>query len=233
MGLRIGLFGGSFNPAHTDHLRICTYIRQRLSLDRFIVIPNARPPHKETPVVDFRHRMMILRLLGFDEGGFEISDFEQNSAVAHYTINTVRAFEERFINDELFFCMGMDSLIYLDEWREGLSISDHCNLAVIGRAGYDIRSCHDRVKAYLKKHAVYEDRLDDGIKAKGCCIILNESLHDISSSKIRSQFHDFYQDFKDNPTTWNFYSREDSYLYCKKYLNQDVIDYILRNSLYT
>ena len=76
--MRIGILGGSFNPVHKDHYLLASYIKDVLSLDKFLIIPNATPPHKNTCHISFDDRVKMLSLASFDKDVFEISDVEKD-----------------------------------------------------------------------------------------------------------------------------------------------------------
>ena len=229
---KIGVLGGSFNPPHNDHIRIAEYIKNRLSLDKFIIVPNAQPPHKNTCHVGFEHRRKMLEILTCQYDDLEISDIESDPNVPHYTIDLIDKIRNLYPKAYVFFCMGMDSLIYLDKWRNGLSITEKCNIVVIGRKGYSIEEANPPVKDYLKSHAVYEDSDDFSQKLneeKGNCFLLKECFNDVSSSKIRLEFDEFYKNDKHKKDLFDY---ADKFPYSLKYLDKGIIEYITKNSLY-
>lgn len=229
---KIGVLGGSFNPPHNDHIRIAEYIKNKLALDKFIIVPNALPPHKDTCHVDFSHRRKMLEILTAKFNDLHISDVEKDPNVPHYTFDLIDKLKDIYSESSIFFCMGMDSLIYLDKWRNGLQITDKCNIVVIGRKGYSLDEANPEVKEYLNIHAVYED--DQNFKnrlneEKGNCFILKECFNDVSSSKIRQEFEEFYKTEKQHTDLFEY---SDRFPYSIKYLDKELIEYITQNSLY-
>ncbi len=229
---KIGVLGGSFNPPHNDHIRIAEYIKHRLALDKFLIVPNGLPPHKDTCHVDFSHRRMMLQILTEKYSDLQISDIEKDPNVPHYTIDLIDKINALYPEATVFFCMGMDSLIYLDKWRNGLQITDKCNIVVIGRKGYSIDDSNPAVKEYLKTHAVYENDADFPQKLneeKGNCFLLKECFNDVSSSKIRQEFEDYYKTAEQHTDLTEY---TDKFPYSLTYLDKGIIDYITKNSLY-
>ncbi len=116
--MRIGIFGGSFDPVHEGHLNTVEAAARRLELSRVIYVPARQSPWKDAPETDPRHRvaMLALALAGRPERvlSFEELDREPPS----YTVDTLRAFAARFAGDELWLLMGTDALAGLDRWKE-------------------------------------------------------------------------------------------------------------------
>lgn len=229
---KIGVLGGSFNPPHNDHIRIAEYIRNRLDLDLFLIVPNALPPHKDTCHVEFSHRRRMLQILTEKHSALQISDLEKDPNVPHYTIDLIDKIKSEYPQSAVFFCMGMDSLIYLDKWRNGLDITDKCNIVVIGRKGYSVDDSNPEVKDYLKTHAVYEsdsafsEKLNE---EKGNCFLLKECFNDVSSSKIRQEFEEYYKTAEQHMDLAEY---ADKFPYSLTYLDRGIIEYIVKNSLY-
>ena len=162
--MRIGILGGSFNPVHKDHYLLASYIKDILSLDKFLIIPNATPPHKNTCHISFDDRVKMLSLASFDKDVFEISDVEKDPNLPHYSYDTLEKLQKLYPHDALFFCMGMDSLAYLDKWHKGLELIKFSNLVVTGRDGYSFDDINQDVIPFIKDYGLSGDKnleLDD------------------------------------------------------------------------
>lgn len=136
--MKLGLFGGSFDPIHHGHLRPVRVAMETLGLDEVLFLPTARPPHK--PQRDFapalvRYVMVELALL--DEEGMSCSDFEMR-ADETFTIDTVRHFRRRQPAAEIFLLIGEDSFIELDQWREWRALVDEARIVVMHRPGSNL-----------------------------------------------------------------------------------------------
>ncbi len=141
--MKIGLYGGSFDPIHVGHLRPVREARAALALDRVIYLPTAQPPHKTAsrrqdgsrrggaPALA-RYAMAELALLA-EEGCF-VSTFELGREVT-YTVDTLRHFREQYPEARMFLILGRDSFLRLDTWREWREILRLSELAVLERPG--------------------------------------------------------------------------------------------------
>jgi len=135
--MRIGLVGGSFNPIHRGHLAIARAAREALHLDRVILIPSARPPHKKdeglAPAAD---RLAMARLAA--SPGVEVSTIELDRQGPSYTIDTLRAFRAAEPEAELIFIIGADSVPELVTWRDATTFVGLARFAVAARPGHDL-----------------------------------------------------------------------------------------------
>lgn len=118
MSQRIGLYGGSFDPIHFGHLIPARAVAEKLSIDRIVLIPSARPPHKTgRSMTSAEDRMAMARLAVEGDPLFEVSDVELHRPGPSYTFDTVRHFREAWGPDpELFWIIGADSLPELPTW---------------------------------------------------------------------------------------------------------------------
>lgn len=150
--MKIGLYGGTFDPVHCGHLIIAQYVRDELSLDKIFFIPTANPPHKqsETPA---SLRFEMLELAVADNPHFEVSDFEMTSAGVSYTVDTVANFKKKFnlTREELFLIIGSDNFVDFANWREPKKIAQQCHIVVFPRSPGD----WEAAPAPFREHAIY------------------------------------------------------------------------------
>jgi nicotinate-nucleotide adenylyltransferase len=130
--MRIGLFGGSFNPIHLGHLRAAEEVRETLALDLLYFIPAALPPHKPgDTLAPADHRLKMVQLATKRNRYFMVSDAELKRSGRSYTIDTLRDFAAAMRGrPELYLLLGTDQFIELDTWRECDEIVRSTNLAV-------------------------------------------------------------------------------------------------------
>lgn len=130
--MRIGLFGGSFNPIHLGHLRAAEEDREAIRLDLIYFVPAASPPHKPpVGLVPAEHRLQMVRLATKGNRHFMVSDVEVRRSGSSFTIDTVRYFRSTMrAQPELFLIMGGDQFAELDTWKEADEIVRICNLIV-------------------------------------------------------------------------------------------------------
>jgi nicotinate-nucleotide adenylyltransferase len=134
--MRIGLFGGTFNPIHRGHLHIGGQICATFPLDRICLIPCANPPHKTTcglaPACD-RLEMIHLALAGFEL--FYVSEVELHRSGPSYSIDTVEDFlSKNRCDQEYFMLVGLDAFLELDSWKNYLQILHRIPLIILPRS---------------------------------------------------------------------------------------------------
>jgi nicotinate-nucleotide adenylyltransferase len=134
--MRIGVFGGSFDPVHLGHLRLAECCWREARLDRVEFIPAARQPHKpHGPIAPAADRVAMLKLALEDRPEFGIETIEVDRGGVSYTIDTLRAMSASQPQAELFFLMGADSLADFPNWREPEGICRMALPLVVRRAG--------------------------------------------------------------------------------------------------
>ncbi len=122
--MRIGLFGGTFNPVHEGHLQVAREVKQRFDLNRVYLIPAAIPPHKEPGgVAEARARMEMMRLAVQGSQDLTLSDVELIRSGPSYTIDTVCYYKSILPdNTILFLIMGMDAFLEIDTWESYMEL---------------------------------------------------------------------------------------------------------------
>ena len=134
--MRLGLFGGSFDPVHYGHLLLAECCRETLSLDEVWLIPAAVPPHKQSRELapgKHRYEMLELALGGHDQ--LKASRLELDRGGVSYTVDTLRAIQALLPDATLFLLMGADSLRDLPTWREPGQICELSVPSVVRRGG--------------------------------------------------------------------------------------------------
>jgi nicotinate-nucleotide adenylyltransferase len=138
IGLRRGIFGGTFDPPHLGHLIMAESARAVLDLHEVVFVPAAQPPHKQgrtiQPAAD---RLAMVRLAIASNPHFALSTLELERTGPNYTVETLRLLRQQWGEQvELYFIMGLDSLIDLPLWYQPQEIIKLARLAVITRPGY-------------------------------------------------------------------------------------------------
>jgi nicotinate-nucleotide adenylyltransferase len=132
--MRIGIFGGTFDPVHNGHLLLAEQCREQASLDEVWLIPAGAPPHKETTGITpgkLRREMLEFAIAG--NPAFVIKDLELNREGPSYTIETLRQLKESHPEDEFFLIIGADSVRDFHTWREPASILEQAHLIGVNR----------------------------------------------------------------------------------------------------
>lgn len=132
--MKIGIYGGSFDPVHVGHVNAALTFKEELSLDKIIVIPAYQPPHKKgLAMTPSEHRMNMCNLAFGKLEGFEVSDIEILRADEGYMADTVAQIREIYPDDELYLLIGGDMLLYFRKWYAWSKITDEAVLAVAAR----------------------------------------------------------------------------------------------------
>jgi nicotinate-nucleotide adenylyltransferase len=132
--MRIGVFGGTFDPVHLAHLILAEQCREQARLDQVWFIPAARPPHKQERVLTpFAQRVEMLALAIAGQPAFRINELERDRPGPSYTADTFA--ELRRINPEaeLFLLLGSDTLTDLPHWHEPARVAESATLLVVNR----------------------------------------------------------------------------------------------------
>jgi nicotinate-nucleotide adenylyltransferase len=177
--LRVGIFGGSFNPVHRQHLTIAQAARQSADLDQVWFIPVFDPVHKSREdFLDYEQRRELLQLAIAEVDGMQIVDVEKELGGASYTVRTVKHLQDRYPTYKFLLIIGGDSLNELSTWRSIDELVRLVEFIVVERPGF---SCESPVKEAVLHWAEAE-------------------LSPISSTDIRARLksHDF-SDFSDLP----------------------------------
>ena len=146
---RLGVFGGTFDPPHIGHLIVARDVVDALSLDRMLMVPAARPPHKASREDEPSSAALRLEMLAAAVEGdpvLEIDDIELGREGPSYTVDTLEALHERHPGDALHLVIGVDQLAELATWRRPDAVARLARLAVLARAGTDPRAVDPGVK---------------------------------------------------------------------------------------
>ncbi len=134
--MKLGLFGGSFNPIHLGHLLVAQAAREELSLDRLFFIPAAQSPFKPgVEIAPAKARTQLLRLALAGQSHTEVDEQELLRGGVSYTIDTVRDYARRFPGAELFWLIGADHVVSLPKWREAEELARLAEFLIIPRPG--------------------------------------------------------------------------------------------------
>jgi nicotinate-nucleotide adenylyltransferase len=134
--VRIGVFGGTFDPPHVGHLLMATDAREALKLDRLIFVPAGAQPFKigTPPVASGQDRLEMVRLAVADDANYVVDDAEINRKGLSFTVDTLEHLSERNPAAQLFLLLGEDVLAGFEQWRNPARIRELATLAVVRRA---------------------------------------------------------------------------------------------------
>ncbi|MFM8291071.1 MAG: nicotinate-nucleotide adenylyltransferase [Planctomycetia bacterium] len=136
--MRIGVFGGSFDPVHYGHLLLADCCLEQAGLDRVLFVPAAVQPHKrDRRLADGPHRVEMLRLATGGRPEFDVATLELDRGGVSYTVDTLAALRDAHPGDELCLLLGPDLLAGLPTWREPRRIADLATLVAVERETLD------------------------------------------------------------------------------------------------
>jgi nicotinate-nucleotide adenylyltransferase len=134
--MKLGLFGGSFDPVHLGHLLVAQAAREELELTRLFFITAAQSPFKpDQKPSPANERLRLLRLSLAGKDWCEIDEQEIKRGGVSYTIDTVRDYARRFPQAQLFYLIGADNVPSLPQWRDAAELARLAEFAAIPRPG--------------------------------------------------------------------------------------------------
>jgi nicotinate-nucleotide adenylyltransferase len=135
--VRIGVFGGTFDPPHVGHLLLASDAREALHLDNLIFVPAATQPFKihAPSVASPLDRLEMVRLAVADDANYTVDDTEIIRKGLSYTVDTLEHLSKKHPGAELFLLLGEDALAGVEQWRNPGRIRELATLAVMGRTG--------------------------------------------------------------------------------------------------
>jgi len=136
---RIGVLGGTFDPIHIGHLRSALEVAEVLALDELRLMPNARPPHRDTPQVSPRDRLEMVRCAVEGVPTLAVDARELARDTPSYTIETLELMRaEMAASDQLFLLLGWDAFCGLPGWHRWEELLQHCHILVLQRPDADV-----------------------------------------------------------------------------------------------
>ncbi|WP_339138016.1 MAG: nicotinate (nicotinamide) nucleotide adenylyltransferase [Candidatus Electrothrix sp. GW3-4] len=188
--IRIGLFGGAFDPVHNGHLAIAHQATKEAWLDVVLFIPTADPPHKAGLGASYWHRVAMLEtaLTGASmaQEHFVISLLEAELSFPSYTVNTLSELKKRLLDPRCYFIIGADSLLDLHLWYQYQKLLCLTHLIVISRPGIPLSAMQQAIEClpgfFHPDTSGQRWRRSDGAEI---LLLMNQLTEDISSTMIR------------------------------------------------
>lgn len=160
--MKIGIFGGAFNPVHNGHLRLANAYLKALSLDKILFIPTSVPPHKTSqylaPAKD-RLNMLSLAIKGNDQ--FDMSDIEFRRSGESYTYDTICELKKIHPDDEFYLIIGSDQFFYFPKWYREKDILDMVTLCTAARENEE----YQKLVEFKREHPELEGSIISSIDA--------------------------------------------------------------------
>lgn len=178
--MKIGLFGGTFNPPHKGHERMLAHFCEKLQFDKIFVMPNKRPVHKMYDDLVLDSERFDMCCLAFQNPKYEVSTMELDRATPSYTVYTVREILAQYPDADLYLLIGSDMFLSFHKWYKYREILEKCTVCVALReTEVDIHALRSyafsQLRIYIKEY-------------EGNHILLSPAEpFEISSSALRAQ----------------------------------------------
>ncbi len=187
--MKIGIFGGSFNPPHNGHLNSITTVQRKMGFDKIHIIPNSQNPLKiPTELPDAKHRLEMCKK-AFESYGskFFVDDIELNRGGKSYTIDTIMELRKSYESKDLYLIIGADNFEQLPEWKNYKKIISEVNIVVTTRPGYEMPDSEESFPLYLKGLIAESDFGTVELTTGRSIEFLSLDDMDISSSELRKK----------------------------------------------
>jgi nicotinate-nucleotide adenylyltransferase len=169
INMKLGIFGGSFNPPHKMHLNIGLGLVNKQYVDEVIYVPTGSKYKYKNNLLPDKNRLEMLEILTSKYKNLSVDDYELKDEVV-YTCETLAYFKELYPNDDIYFVCGADNLSYIDKWKNGEDILRNYKIVAMKRNGEDINELVEKFKKY-----------------KNNIIVADIEQQDISSTEIREK----------------------------------------------
>ncbi len=196
--MRIGIFGGTFNPIHIAHLDVAEQCREEMGLKEVVFVPSAMPPHKEVEQgITPECRLNMVRMACEDNPYFKVSDVELTLPRPSYSVRTIEMMQENYGNDaKLFFIAGMDSFLEIGSWHAVDRLIKLCDFVVSFRPGADYKKLA-KFRYVREVDVATLDALDQKVRTMGKMEmvsgrdlwLVSTVRMDVSSTDIRKRLH--------------------------------------------
>lgn len=193
--LKLGLFGGTFDPIHLGHINSASQILEKLELNKLIVMPANRSPSRlvEDSNVEARLRLEMVKRAFNNIKNIEVSDHEIERGGVSYTIDTISSVLKMYPQAELFLIIGLDQFLSFHTWKDYQEILKKVQLVVTSRPGYEFNfpdvPCLEGLISEVanKGNTIDEDDLEIQLKTGKVVHLLTLKDVDVSSSEIRQK----------------------------------------------
>jgi nicotinate-nucleotide adenylyltransferase len=164
--MKIGVFGGTFDPIHYGHLRLAETARESLGLSTVLFVPVGEPVHRDSPPEAGREHRYAMCLLATDGNpAFRVSRVETDNPVAAYTVDTLTALRTELAGADVFLLMGADEAVQFDSWHRPRDIVSVARLAVATRPGLDHETARLAMPDWVADRAEFLPQLSVDISA--------------------------------------------------------------------
>lgn len=190
--MKIGIYGGTFNPVHYGHLRTAQEVAETMLLDRVIFVPAGETPFDKPDLAEGTHRFKMVKAAIAGNPDFKISSIETRTRGKSFTVDTISSLCNKYKKSDLFFILGIDAFLDMPLWKRPDRLVNLTNIIVISRPGFTFAELSK--SPYLKKVPLNILRhLDKGkldmfsfdVSGKRKGFLVNVTALNISASYIR------------------------------------------------
>lgn len=182
--MKLGLFGGSFDPVHQGHVLAARAALEAAGLDRVLLLPTSDPPHKPPRKASPWARYVMVELALLREEGLYASPHELTPGTTAYTVETLEHFRRGRPDAELHLLLGSDALAHLDTWKRWRELVTLARLIVLTRPGWEL----ERVRRDLRPElAEVLEPQASGLRGGRAAPLLVERTVNVSSTEIRQR----------------------------------------------
>lgn len=181
----IALFGGTFDPVHQGHILPLLELADQFHWQEIHLLPTFAPPHRPQPEASHQQRLTMLQLACQQDPRLKVNDWELRTAEPSRTIRTLRYFRDSFPHQPIYFVMGMDSLVQLDQWLDWQQLTDYAHLVALPRPDYYLDDASATLHDWLASRIC---KVGEEHGLAGQVLLPETCLQDISATEIRQWF---------------------------------------------
>lgn len=157
--MRLGLFGGTFNPIHIGHLRAAVEVREAFDLHELLLVPSSHPPHKNAQnIASAQDRLEMVRLAVRNVPFLEVTDVELARSGPSYTIETLRYFRDRLGPEgTIHFVVGQDAFSEITTWKSYQQLFATAHFIVMARPGSKLEFLENFIHTHISKEYKHDE----------------------------------------------------------------------------
>lgn len=137
--LRLGIYGGTFDPIHFGHLAVARDVFSVFKLSRVVFVPARQSPMRGPPIASARHRLAMARLAVGGTSEFGVSSIDVDRPAPSFMIDTIQHFLDEYPSAEMFVIIGADALLEISSWRKLDELMDLAQIIAVPRPGFPMR----------------------------------------------------------------------------------------------
>ena len=182
--IKIGVFGGMFDPVHAGHLEAAHYAVAALGLDKVLMVPCQTPNHRNSAFASGEHRLAMLALACAEDPTLEPCSIELDREGVSYSVDTMAQLRSAYPDCSFVFLLGLDAFESLPKWERWEELLDDNLLAVFARPGSELSTESSAKLNIAERTVVSADELFAA--GRGKVLMLNGMANSLSSTAVRA-----------------------------------------------